>query len=189
MEQRTKDRYLGDIISDDGSNKYNTESRRNRGVGIINQIKLMLKEGCFGKYYFEAAMLMRESLLLSSLLTNSEAWFNISKDDIKQLEQVDEILLRSILEAPSNTGKAFLYLSLAAVPIRFLLIKKRMGFLHYILNEEKTSLIRQVFDAQIEDRHKNDFVSMVEEDLKILQIDMSFGEIGQLSKWKFKKNI
>jgi hypothetical protein len=43
----------------------------------------------FGKYYFEVALVLRSSLLLSSLLLHSEAWVNISEKDIRGLEQTD----------------------------------------------------------------------------------------------------
>ena len=44
------------------------------------------------KYHFEVALVLREILFKSSLLLNSEAWVNLKEQDIRKLEQVDEIL-------------------------------------------------------------------------------------------------
>ena len=101
----------------------------------------ILDEICFGKYYFQVAMTLRNSLLLSSLLTNAEAWYNLTTQDVNDLEKVDEDLLRKILECPISTPKEMLYLELGVSPIRSILRSRRLNFLHYILNEETDSLI------------------------------------------------
>ena len=50
---------------------------------------------------------------------------------------VDEILLRKIFSAHSKTPKEALYLESGNVPIRFILMARRVNFLHYIINEEE----------------------------------------------------
>ena len=98
MELKNDQKYLGDILSSDGSHIKNIQDRRNKGYGIINQIMQIMESTYFGKYYFEVSMILRESLFLSSLLLNSEAWVNYTDKDIRVLEQCDEMLLSSILE-------------------------------------------------------------------------------------------
>ena len=71
----------------DGKNVKNIAARTNRGIGTVNQIMSILDDICFGKYYFKVAMVFRNSLLLSSLLTNAEAWYNLSDNDVKELEK------------------------------------------------------------------------------------------------------
>ena len=70
MEIRNEQKYLGDLLSSDGSHTKNVQERRNKGYGIINQIMQILESTFFGKYYFQVAMILRESLFLSSLLLN-----------------------------------------------------------------------------------------------------------------------
>ena len=85
----------------------NVKARSIMGLGIITQI---LDSVLFGKHYFEVAMVLRASLLLSSLLLNSEAWVNLTDRDIRELEKTDEILLSKILECEANTSNTFKYL-------------------------------------------------------------------------------
>ena len=54
--------------------------------------------------YFEVALILRESLFLSSLLLNSEAWVNYNEKDIIILEQCDEMLLTMILDCDSRSS-------------------------------------------------------------------------------------
>ena len=83
---------IGDIISRDGRNTKNIKSRTARA---INQIMEILENICFGPYYFEVALVLRNSLFLSSFLFNSEAWYNVTSNDIDDLEKVDEILKKN----------------------------------------------------------------------------------------------
>ena len=75
-KQQTTTFGLLELLS--AANKYreadsvpqNIQIRKNRGSVAINQIMMKLAELCLGKWYYEAAMIFRNSLLLSTLLTN-----------------------------------------------------------------------------------------------------------------------
>ena len=99
----------------------------------------ILDDMCFGPYQFEVASILRESLLINSILSNSEVWYNLSKTEIEQLEQIDEELLRKVLETGRSTPKVMLYLEMGCLPIRFIVKKRRIMYLHYILHQEKES--------------------------------------------------
>ena len=43
MEKVSSDTYLGDIVSSDGKNRLNIESRVAKGLGIVSQIMDILK--------------------------------------------------------------------------------------------------------------------------------------------------
>ena len=103
MQTKKEQKYLGDIISSDGTHTKNVQERRKKGYGIINQILQILESTYFGKYHFEIAMVLRESLSLSSILLNSEAWVNYTEKDVRMLEQCDEILLSRIMECDSKS--------------------------------------------------------------------------------------
>ena len=55
MTEVRKDTYLGDIISSDGKNTLNIESRISKGLGIVSQIMDVLKSVKFEVNYFEVA--------------------------------------------------------------------------------------------------------------------------------------
>ena len=64
------ERYLGDILSINGSNKNNILARRNKGIGVINQILAILDGTCYGPHIFEVGLLLRESIAKLSLNFN-----------------------------------------------------------------------------------------------------------------------
>ena len=189
MQVKEEQMYLGDVISSNGKHLKNVLHRKSKGLGVINQIMQILNSTFFGKFYFEVALVLRESLLLSSLLLNSEAWVNLTDLDIRKLEQTDEILLSKVLDCEANTNNIFKYLELGVVPVRFEIMKRKILFLQYILQQDKQSMIYQVFDATVKNPIKNDFVRMCERYLQALNINLSFEEIENLSKWKFKRIV
>ena len=72
----------------------NILARANIRVGVTNQIITILDEICYGPYPSEVALMLRNALLISSMLCNSEAWYNVTHEERNKLEQVDEALLR-----------------------------------------------------------------------------------------------
>ena len=68
----------------------------------MNKIMTMLEGIPFGKHYFEVGIILRNSLLVSSMLFNSEAWYNITKAELDLFETIDLLLLQQLLNAPKG---------------------------------------------------------------------------------------
>ena len=134
-------------------------------------------------------MILRSSLFLSSLISNSEAWIGLTKKNITDLETVDEQLLRKMLSAHSKTPKELLYLELGALPVRFILMSRRINFLWYLINDKEGSLLKRFFEAQCDQPIRGDWVSTVKQDLAELEISLSFEEIERISKDAFKELV
>ena len=181
-----EDEYHGlcDMETVDFESK-NIAVRKNRGIGVVNQVMAILEEICFGKYHFQVAMILRNSLLISSLLTNAEAWYNLSNAEVTDLEKVDEDLLRKVLECPVSTPREMLYLELGVSPIRNIIRSRRLNFLHYILHEEKQSLIYKFLQAQRDNPVKNDWCHTVIEDIEAFQLGVTIEEIENMSQVAF----
>ena len=189
MEESEEEKYLGDYITSDGSNKKNVAARKGKGFGIIDKIMSMLEEIAFGPNYFDIAILLRNSLFLSSILLNSEAWYGLTVADVEQLEIVDQALLKKILDAPCSTPSPSLYLELGCLPIRFIIKTRRLMFLHYILNQEEDSLMLRFFNAQLSNPVEGDWTEQVEKDLQDLNMNLSMNEIKSLSEECFRTKV
>jgi hypothetical protein len=85
IEVAEEEKYLGNMISVDGKNTKNVEAKVDKAKGIINQLKNMLEEMCFGKYLFEVAITLR-----NGILTYLEVSYGLNDTEIEKLEQYDE---------------------------------------------------------------------------------------------------
>ena len=124
------------------------------------------------------------------MLFNSEAWYNLTKAELDLIETIDLQLLRQLLKAPKGTPKEMLYLELGCISFREMIRERRMGFLHYILNEDKKSMINRFFEAQVKNGNKKDWCKTVSEDLKYLDMEnLDFEMIRRMKKARFMKEI
>ena len=188
-EDTQEQKYLGDIISNDGRNIKNIKARVNKGKGVVSRIMTLLEGIPFGKFYFEVAVLLRNSLLVSSMLTNSEAWYNVTKAELDYLETVDLMLLRNILKAPKTTPKEMLYLELGCLPLRNLIQKRRMSFLYYILHQDPDSMLFKFLKTQLRSRNSKDWATTVLKDLDELKLGINIDDIKDMKKSSFKRMI
>ena len=82
--------YLGDTVTSDASNTLNIKSRVSKGKAVINNILEILEGTYFGTYYFKAMKLLRESMFFSVVTNNLEVSPNLTKNDLKPLEGLDQ---------------------------------------------------------------------------------------------------
>ena len=189
MEGKLEEKYLGDVISTDGRNLKNIKARIAKGKGIVSKIFTMLDGIPWMKHYFEVGMLLRDSLLVSSMLFNSEAWYNLTNAELDLLETIDVSFLRQLLKAPKGTPKEMLYLELGCIPLREVIRERRLGFLYYILNENPNSMIHKFFKCQMKGRKRKDWATTIIEDLEKLEISMNMEEISKMKKGIFMNMI
>ena len=135
------------------------------------------------------SLILHSSLLLSSLLCNSEAWLKLSKPEYKLLESVDLMLLRRILDGLKPTPKEMIYLEVGIIPVMDVIGQRRLNILHYILNQEIHSTLFKVFEKQAQTRNKNNWVSTVCTDLAEIGLNVTFEVIQQMSRGKRKNTV
>ena len=102
MKSVEQEKYLGDILSNDGKINKNIQARQNKGTGYVNQILSILKEISFGFYYFEMSMLFRTTILINGMLCSNEALHRITNSHINQLESCNTMLFKSIFSTPQH---------------------------------------------------------------------------------------
>ena len=102
-------KYLGDLVCSSGKNSENVNDRCKTGFKAISQIKSLIKEVGLGKFTIEIGLILRDSIFVSKMLLNSEVWHAVTKKQIEDLDKIDRILLRHILNAHCKTGLEWMY--------------------------------------------------------------------------------
>ena len=101
----------------------------------------LLDKICLGRFYFEVAITLRESMFINGILTNAETWYNVKKCEIEELEQLDRSLLRKILKVPISTPKESFYLELGILPIGTVIKARRIVYLHDLANLNENEML------------------------------------------------
>jgi hypothetical protein len=189
MKTGEKEKYLGDTISSKGTLDATIESRRAKGLGIVAEILSILKEIPLGKHTAKMGMILREAMLINGMLYNSEAWHGVTNKHLNALEAIDQSLLRGILKAHAKTPRQFLYLELGAVPLRWIIMQRRLNYQKTIIDRAENELIKKVYNAQKQNSVRGDFVRLVQKDWDQLGIHMNETHIAIMSKAEYKRYI
>ena len=111
---------------------------------------------------------LRQAMLINGILYNSEAWHCVTEAQIKQLQLIDNQILRKLFDAHSKTSIAFLHLETGTLPLKYIIASRRLNYLHNILRRKEDDLLLKVFNAQKEDPLDGDFVKLIENDFKLI---------------------
>ena len=83
-----------------------------------------------------------------------------------------------------------LFLELGCKPFREIIRERRLGFLHYILNEDPESMVHQFFQTQLRNRTKKDWVTTILDDLEQLNMkELNLEKIKSMKKSSFMKIV
>ena len=149
----------------------------------------ILQSVSLGYFYFEIAKLLRESMLVNGTLFNSEVWYGLTKYNIDKLEDVDKVLLRRVLGTQISTPIESLYLEMGCIPIRFVIMGRRLMFLHYLANLDEEEMLHKFFVAQWEHPVNNDWTETVKKDMEVLNIKYDLKSLKMMKKEPFKKAV
>ena len=189
MQKSTVCSYLGDILSSNGSLDATIENRRQKGVGLCSQITGMVNGLSLGHHYYRISFMFRDCMLLNGILTNCNVWYPISDSQIEILENIDLMLIRKLVKGHSKGAKEAFHLETGLLPIRFVIKKRRLMYLHHVLTRPKHELVSKVYEVQKQIETKNDWYNIVQDNKKELEITMSDEDISNLSEEKFRSMV
>ena len=187
MKSAQDHKYLGIFLNNKGKHHATVKDKLNKAIGQRRTIMSKLEDLQLGKYYFQVARSLRQTIFLGSILYGTEALVNLGINDIEKLEKADEELLRMILKAPSKTPKAALYVEMGAIPIRYIIMMRRLNYYHYISNLNDTNVTRAVVEAMKNEPTKGDWFSQVAKDMA--DIDMVDQLLTTMSRNEAKQTV
>ena len=145
-------------------------------------IMTILNDISFGRHYYQIALLLRESLFINAMLWNIESWYNVTENEIDELEKIDRILLKKILNVPISTPSTLLYLELGVLNIKTIIQGRRIIYLRYIMTRNEDDLLQRFFRAQCRKPSVNDWSETVKNDIEELDLDIEFDDIKLYKK-------
>ena len=186
MAESKSEKYLGDIIHQNGTPKPNLARRLSRGWGKVNEILAIIKEAPLGRWKIKSGLILRKSMLINTMLCNSEAWHGITEGQVRAFEKIDEALIKGLLEGHSKIPIPALYLETSQIPIRFILACRRLLYLQTILQRGADELIFKVYAAQKNDPIKGDFCQLVNDDRQLIDLQLSDSQISNMTRYELK---
>ena len=147
----------------------------------------MVKE--LGKYSIECGFIYLNSLLRGSFLYTAEAMINISEQDFRHIEQIEEDLMRKLFSTDRSCPLHLMYLEAGQVPARFQIKRMILVFFQYILKQKEESMLFRMLQAQVSSPIKNNFYETATNILSEFDICYSMKEIKDMKIGVFKSIV
>ena len=189
LNKRDHETYLGQIICNSGTNFKNIENKKNIGIGAVSQVFAMLSQVSLGHYYFEIALVMRDAMLVSKLVSSSEALYGVKKQEFKKLENVDEMFFRNMFNVPVSTPKESLYIETGKINVKIIIKMRRVMFWWHIVNLEKNEVLYKFYMAQKLNISKDDWCQQLQRDKEDLGLHLEDEEVKGIKKETFRNIV
>ena len=133
IEETTKYKYLGDIITPDGKNTENLQSRFTKLQATTININTIASSEVL--YRIETSVLLHlyEKKCIPGLLTNAESW-TLSRKDEDDLEKMEISAVKSLFNLPVHTPTVAIIFSLGLLYTIQRVDQKQLIYLHRLLN-------------------------------------------------------
>ena len=178
--------YLGDIKCYEGTQNACIANRISSGMGVINEIKFLVKQEAFIDQSLEISIRLVETILIPKVIYACETWTNLTKKNINDLERLQKDALTLINGLPKSTPYDGLIYECGLMPMEYRIKEKRLLYLQKILKMNENRMTKMVYDEQKRLNFPNCWYEEVMNDLNTLNITLNEKEIGNLSKEQWK---
>ena len=146
MKEMTTESYLGDKSSSEGlrsSIEETIKDRKGNMKGSIYEHWALVED-----FRMQAVGGMRagidlyESCIVSSLLTNAGTWTEITEQEIKQLDELQNTLCCALLQVPLSTPKPSLRAAFGLVSMKYRVMEAKVLLVLAIQRQEEGGLAR-----------------------------------------------
>ena len=150
IEETTTYRYLGDIISNDGKNTKNIELRKTKTYATTININSIASTEVLRHIETSVLLELHDKITIPGLLANAESW-SLSKTEHAEIEKIEYQALRNLFDLPLHIPIPALIFTFGTLYTHFRIEKKRLIYLHRILNRENSHWTKQALDILIEE--------------------------------------
>ena len=142
-----------------------------------------------GKYTLECGFIYLNSLLRGRILYAAEAMINISEQDFRKIEQIEEDLMRKLFSTERSCPIHLMYLEAGQVQARYQIKRMILVSFQYIPKQKEDSIMFKMLQAQVSNSIKNDFNETVNNILSEFNISHSVKDIKDINIVVFKSIV
>jgi len=189
MTQTNEYKYLGFVISSKGDNMAHIRTIKNKSIGLIRKICSKLESLNLRNYFFECSLILMNVILRGTILYAADMFYNLKENELRNIERIEENFMRKILKTTKGCPITSLYLVFGQTPARFEILKMRLLFLKYILEQAPESLISKMLKLQLEKPTRGDWASSCLKDIENINLKLTFEQIKSMKKEKYKSMV
>merc|ERR1712208_232329 len=124
-------------------------------------------------------------MLRGSILYAADMYYALKETELRQIERIEESYMRKVMKTTKGCPITNLYLELGQIPARYEIMKMRLLFLKYILEQPNESNLRKMLSLQLERPSPGDWANTCQRDLKNINLLLTLDEIRTMPKENF----
>ena len=128
-------------------------NRVSKGKRIISDIFTILENTSLGPHYFQIAVMLRESLLVSTVLYNCQCWHNLSVKELKELSNLDRFFFSSLFKVPITSPLISFFTETGTMSLEAYIKARRVLYYFNLTNRPKDQMIHVCFKTQYSKRN------------------------------------
>ena len=128
-------KYLGDVITDDGKNTKNIESRKNKSIATTISIKTIASNHSFKQIGAQVLIDLHETINMTAVLTNSESW-TLRKKDKEEFEKLEIQAFKHLFDLPIHTPTPAIIYTFGLLYTTFRIEQRQLNYLWKIVQRD-----------------------------------------------------
>ena len=189
LAKENKAKYVGDFFNEKGTNSDLIEDRVKKGKGKMIEVLALCEESGLGRYTVRSMFVLYEAMFIQMLIFNGQSWSHITKQNMLELERLQLKFLKLILWLPMSTPNVFIFLEYGVLPLEHEIQRRRLTYLHHILNLKDTDPAKLAYSQGLRLSHEPNWANDIKKLRERYGISVSDQEVSDMSKAKWKKIV
>ena len=186
IQETSKYKYLGDIITNDGKNTENLKARKTKLQGTTININTIASSEILNKIETTVLLELHEKINVSSLLTNAESW-TLSKGDEKELEKTEIMAIKHLFNLPTHIPSVAILYTFGIKYTTQRVHQMQLFYLHKVLHKGDIDWTRPTLNALKE--LNTGWYKHIQSVLKMYELPTDFDTIRLLSVGEWIYNV
>ena len=189
LVKENKAKYVGDYFNQNGTNSDLIEDRVKRGKGKMIELLALCEESGLGRYTVRSMIELYEAVFIQILIFNCQSWSHITKQNMLALERMQLKFLKLILWLPLSTPNVFIFLEYGVLPMEHEIQRRRITYLHHILNLKNTDPVKLAYEQGLKLSHEPNWANDIKNLKMRYGISATDQEVSEMSKGKWKEIV
>ena len=177
-------KYVGLWVNKQGNCISHIEKKAKQIKGEVVALKSMASYYNVGETFLNVRLQLYESCIVKSMLYNLEGWNQLTKTEMKSLEQLQATTLCTLLQIPKTTPYIGLLNEVGMWRVEERMMYRKIMLYHNIYNSPDSRLAKRIIDEQQGSDDDDTFYANVQQMASVLKIKMD--DIRILSKSQLK---
>ena len=189
VERTNQYKYVGDHYDEKGTNEVKITKKMEKSKYMAYSVRRMGSYENVGYADMQTRMLLLEAIVKLTLLANVETWCSITPKEETMITTRHHEILCTVFGLKRSTPYYGIIGETGIWPYTYVVIYKKLMFLHHLVHSEAERISRQIVIVQEQQHIEETWYSELQEKTKLMDINIETEEVEKFEKSTWKKMV